>query len=268
MSHSPRQNRTPLRLGRFRTALTCGGLALSALLPTSATAQTVELMRPLPLPAMGRSLVGNGDSTALVQNPANLAFLPGYELRWTGAFLNEDAEASSQGHAVAAAFPLWKGAATGFRFDMINPTNRASDLLLGESFNYQWFTWGLGMGSETASLGITYQHSYSDAPAVHDFSSWTAGINLRPSDYLGLGGVIRNFNNAESDAGLTLGRSYDLGASIRPMGTDDLEIALENSYVDEQGGYWVPRAVLDVAVPTLGRIRGDFAWIDPIEDPR
>src|SRR5690606_37408814 len=68
-----------------------------------ALAQELPL-RPTPLPAYGRSVAGTEDSSALVQNPANIAFLPGSELRWTGAFLDESAEVLHQGQAVGFAF--------------------------------------------------------------------------------------------------------------------------------------------------------------------
>lgn len=223
-----------------------------------------HLNRTTPLPAFGRSVVGNADSTAIVQNPANLAFLPGVELRWTGAFLDEDAPAATQGHAIALALPLgFLPIATGIRLDMVNPTSTTSTETLGRSYNYQWLTWAMALGSETASLGFAYQASYSDSSDYHSFGSWNLGINLRPSDYFGVGGVIYNINTPKSQGGLTINPTYEAALAVRPVGTDALEVGLETQFVDESGGYWVPRAVLDVAIPSLGRIRGDVSWIDP-----
>lgn len=238
------------------------GISTFAFAP-SALAQG-HLERPTPLPAFGRTMVGNPDSTALVQNPANLAFLPGPELRWTGAFLDEDATSSSQGHAIAVALPFgFAPLATGLRFDMIHPTDQVSDDTLGRAYNYQWLTWGLAVGSQTASFGFAYQASFSDSSQYHHMGSWTLGVNLRPADYFGLGGVIYNINSPESDTGLVLRPTYEMGLALRPLGTDMVELGLEGAFVDESGGYWVPRAALDVAIPTLGRLRGDFSWVDP-----
>ncbi len=256
----------PRQKNRLRLYTASAFLVSNVLVLGRADAQTYS-ERPLPLPAFGRTTVGNGDSTALVQNPANLAHLPGAELRWTGAFLDEDSAATSQGNAFAFAFPFgFMPLATGLRFDMINPTNAATADTFGNDYAYQWLTWGLAMGSRTASFGFSYQHSYSDSAAVHDFSSWTLGLNLRPSDYIGLGGVIRNINVPRSSRGNKLGVSYDMAIAVRPTGTEALEIGLENTYVHEQGGYWVPRGVVDVAIPQLGRIRTDVSWIDPFAD--
>lgn len=223
--------------------------------------------RLTPLPAFGRSLVGNADSTAMVQNPANLAFLPASEFRFVAAFADEDTPVSTQGSSVAFATPLgFLPISTGLRLDMLRPTERAAENMLGRAFDFQWLTWSLAWGSKAASFGFSYQTSYSDVAAYHGFGSWTLGINLRPSDYVGLAAVGRNLNEPESDAGVRLAPVYDGGIAIRPAGTDAVEVGLETSFVDEAAGYWVPRATLDVAIPTLGRIRGDVEWIDPTEN--
>lgn len=223
--------------------------------------------RLTPLPAFGRSLVGNADSTAMVQNPANLAFLPGSEFRFMSAFADEDTPLSTQGSSVAFATPLgFLPISTGLRFDMLRPTELAAENMLGRNFDYQWLTWSLAWGSKSASFGFSYQTSYSDVAAYHGFGSWTLGLNLRPSDYIGLAAVGRNLNEPESDAGLILAPAYEGGIAIRPTGTDAVEVGLEAAFIDEVDGYWVPRATLDVAIPTLGRIRGDVEWIDPTEN--
>lgn len=264
---------TSVPASRFRRPLgraSRGATLLLSLLALGATEQANAQNpseRPVPLPAYGRSLVGNDDSTALVQNPANLAFLPGSEVRWTGGFLKESATTPGQGHAIGFAFPFgFIPVATGLRFDMINPPSTASDDMFDRSVSYQWLTWGLAMGSDTAALGASFQQSYSDAIEAHGFGGWTIGLNLRPSDFMGLAGVVRYANTPESDGGQALGVSYDLGTAFRPTGTDALELGLEASFVDDAGGYWVPRGVVDIAIPTLGRLRTDFAWYDPVED--
>lgn len=261
-SHGTAQKHTSSRGRRLRRA----GALLVALAPLSTYAQNAT-ERPVPLPAYGRSLVGNDDSTAMVQNPANIAFLPGAELRWTGAFLNESASSPSQGHAIGLALPFgFIPVSTGVRFDMVNPTSTASDDMYGRSVNYQWLTWALAMGSETAAIGVSYQQSYSDAVQAHSFSGWTFGLNLRPSDYFGMAGVVRHANSPVSEGGDVLGVSYDIGTAVRPIGTDALEFGLETSFVDDSDGYWVPRGVVDIGIPTLGRIRSEVSWLDPLGD--
>ncbi|HEY1536378.1 MAG TPA: hypothetical protein VGF76_20300 [Polyangiaceae bacterium] len=51
-------------------------LAAAALLKASGAGAQFPSDQPTRLPALGRSAVSDDDSTALVVNPANLAFLP------------------------------------------------------------------------------------------------------------------------------------------------------------------------------------------------
>lgn len=225
------------------------------------------LQRPTPLPALGRSAVTNSDTTAIVQNPANLAFLPGAELRWTGAFLNEDAASAAQGHAFALGIPFgFIPMATGFRFDMIKPTAEAADDMYGRPINYQFFTWALAAGDETASVGFAYRHSYSDAVEAHAMNSWTLGLNARPSEYFGASAVVHDINTPTSAGGQTLGVSYEVATVFRPTGSDALDLGFEASFVDDPDSYWVPRGVVDVKLPGLGRLRSDISWVDPAGD--
>ncbi len=244
-------------------------MGLSVLLGAPSALAADPVQRPVPLPSIGRSVATNSDSTAIVQNPGNLVYLPGFELRWQGDFLDDQAQIPSQGNAVGMAFPIpFLPLATGLRYDMVDPPEQASLEMFGTSANYQWLTWALALGSETASIGFSLQRSYSDTVLAHGYSSWSAGASTRPSDYFALGAVAQNINGPTSDFGLRLGPSYDLAAAIRPLGTDFLEIGLEGKFIDEEGGYWVPRGVLDVGIPELGRLRGDFEWSDPSEDVR
>src|SRR6187549_1290981 len=114
------------------TLLAIAGLAGAS----SAQAPIVQQQR---LPELGRSIATADDSTALALNPANLGFLPGSELRWTGTFMPDDVLVPWRGHAFAMAVPLPFSLATGLRVDLVDPPNLGTDL----SSNYQWLTWGL-----------------------------------------------------------------------------------------------------------------------------
>jgi protease-4 len=247
------------------------GLGLLALFAATNVFAADPVQRPVPLPAIGRTAATNPDSTTIVQNPANLGVLPGAELRWTGEFLDDRALIPSQGNAVGLAFPIpYLPLATGLRYDMVNPPEAASRQMFLEqpNVNYQWLTWALALGTDSASLGMSLQRSYSNSALAHGFGSWSAGGTIRPSDYFAAAVVANNINGPTSDAGERLGPSYVLSGAIRPLGTDFLELGIEGQYIDEEGGYWVPRAVLDVGIPELGRIRGDFEVSDPSSEVR
>jgi len=128
------------RTGALLTLLVTAGL-----LTASRAQAQFPSDQPTRLPALGRSAVSDDDSTALVVNPANLAFLPREELRWTGMFLNENATASYQGHAFAFAFPIpFLSLSTGLRLDIVSPPRAFSNLAFGnDNARYEWLTWGL-----------------------------------------------------------------------------------------------------------------------------
>ncbi len=255
------------RLSRStRTALAalCGALPLC--LAHSAHAQFFPNGEPTRLPALGRSAVSDDDSTALVVNPANLAFLPREEFRWTGMFLNENATAPYQGHAFAFAFPIpFLSLSTGLRLDIVSPPSASSTALFGaDNGRYEWITWGVALHpSDAFGLGFSLQRSYSNQASAHGLESWSAGLTSRPSDYFGFAVVGQNLNAPTTAAGGFVDRSYNFAVAIRPARSRAVEVGLESAYVSHGDGYWVPRATLGVDVPQLGRLRGDFAYADP-----
>ncbi|MEZ4222628.1 MAG: signal peptide peptidase SppA [Polyangiaceae bacterium] len=240
-------------LGRLLTA----AALLTVALPTAA--QEI-VARPTRLPAFGRSVAGTDDSTALVQNPANLAFMPGAEFRWSSVYLDETNRVPWQGHALAFAFPIpFIPVATGMRVDMIDPPRAAAANIFGPS-NYQWLTWGLAVGSDTTALGLSVQRSYSDAPYVDQLSSFSLGYSTRPFNALGLSFVAHDVNGPTNGV-FGLERSYDLAAAFRPLGTRTVELGLEGKFVDKaRDTYWFPRATLGIDIGPLGRLRGDFSY--------
>ena len=243
-------------------------LAFGLLAARGASAQ-FPADQPTRLPALGRSAVSNDDSTALVVNPANIGFMPGAELRWTGMFQNEDSTATYQGHAFGFAFPIpFLSLATGLRLDLVAPPRAASQLLFGEdNARYQWLTWGLAFRPSNAfALGLSLQRSYSSQASAHDLASWSLGLTSRPNDYFGFAVVGHNLNAPTTDAGGYVDRSYNFAIALRPARSRALEIGLEAQYVDHRSDYWVPKATLGIDVPELGRLRGDFSYADPGDD--
>jgi protease-4 len=242
-------------------------LLLSAeLLSAKSAAAQFPSDQPTRLPALGRSAVSDDDSTALVVNPANLAFLPGPELRWTGMFLNESSTASYQGHAFALAVPIpFLALSTGLRLDLVAPPRAFSEAAFNDdNARYEWLTWGLAFKPSPAfGAGFSLQRSYSNQAAAHDLAAWSVGFTSRPCDYFGFAVVGHNLNGPTTEQGGFIDRSYNFAVAIRPARSRAVEVGLESQYVDHGHGYWVPRATLGVDVPELGRLRGDFEYSDP-----
>jgi protease-4 len=224
--------------------------------------------RPTPLPAFGRSVVTGDDSTAIVQNPANLAFMPGGEFRFQSVYLDDRALVPYQGHALSFAAPIHAlNLATGLRLDLVDPPADGVNPRYGRRSNYQWLNFGLALRTSDASaLGFSYQHAYSENSDIHGMSSWSLGYSVRPANAVGIAFVGHDLNAPASESGNVLARSYDLGIALRPLGDRGLEIGLEAKFIDRVAAYWIPRATLGVDIPSLGRLRGEFSLSDPTEE--
>lgn len=230
-------------------------LASAGLAGASAAQEALVLQQRLP--ELGRSVASTDDSTALVLNPANLAFLPGSELRWTGTFMPEDVAVPWRGHAFALAFPLPFSLSAGVRLDLVDPPD-----LDGPSSDYQWLTWGLALRSSRAfALGATLEHSFSRHEFGDDLTSFSLGASFRWVDELGISLVAQHIG-APRNTVATMGTTYTAAAAIRPLGTRALELGLESKYVGEQE-FWVPRATLGVDLPYVGRARAELQLSDP-----
>jgi len=248
------------------TAVTALGLIFAAysLCPKSAGAQ-FPTNEPIRQPVFGKSPVTNDDSSALVQNPANLAFLPASELRWSSVYLNEGARVPWQGHALAFALPIpFLNASTGMRVDLLSPPSGGPGPLFKSDGLYQWVTWGLALkASDSFAFGMSLQRSYSDMAQAHGLFGWSLALTSRPSDYFGLSFVASDINAPKNSAGGSIDRTYDIGLAVRPLRSRALEVGLEGKIIDAPKASWSPSATLGVDIPELGRLRGGVSFIDP-----
>jgi protease-4 len=240
-------------------------LALAVALASATSFAQAPLVQQQRLPELGRSVAGSDDSTALVLNPANLAFLPASELRWTGTFLREDAAVPWQGHAFALAFPLPFSLATGVRLDFVDPPNRSGvSAGLTEDANYTWLSWGLALrAGRGTSFGASLQRTFADGEIGQDLSSYSLGASFRWIDELGVSLVAQDINSPSNDVG-ELGASYTAAFAVRPTGSREIELGLEARFLDD-ADVWVPRATLGVDIPYVGRLRGEFQISDPTD---
>lgn len=242
----------------------CGCLAV--VLTSAAGAQT-SLVRPQRLPELGRSVASTDDSTALVLNPANLAFAPAGELRWTGTFAEDRVRAPWRGHAVSLGLRLPFALSTGLRLDLVDSPAASPEAEPGPDAAYQWLTWGLALrSSRSVSFGLSLERSFSRGAFGDELSSVSFGSSLRPIDQLGLSLVAQNVNAPDNASGV-LGASFTGALAFRPFGTRSLELGLEATFVNEED-VWVPRATLGVDIPHVGRLRGEFHVVDPGADQR
>jgi protease-4 len=210
----------------------------------------------------GRSAVAEDSAEALVLNPANLAYMPGPELRWTGVRC-PDTRRVACGHAIDLATPVIWGISTGLRVDYVTPPGGPQGA--GFPYNgvdYTWLTWGLGYNiSPGLAIGASIQGTYSSNPYTSGLFGISAGVSYRPNTHFGFAVVAHDFNGPSvqplppSNVPV-LDRTFVAGLAFRPTGTRALELDIEGKYFDvlDQAR---PRAVLAIGVPGVGRIRGD-----------
>lgn len=229
-------------------------LAVGVLLGEPAVAQRAER-----LPEFGKSIVSLDDSTALSKNPANLGYLVGPELRWHGLYLDDAQTVPWEGHSFS--FATWVPfvrLATGLQLDLVAPPN-GSPLP-----RYQWLTWGLAFrGDRNTTFGASLQSAFSDDPFIDTLTSFSLGYTSRPFNGVGFGFVAHDINAPNGRPTATLGRSYDIGLSVRPLGTRDIDLGLEGKYLEEED-VWVPRATLGLDA-VVARVSGEFSMTDPFD---
>lgn len=238
------------------------------------------------LPVPGRSLAGNDQASAIESNPANLAFLPAAELRWTWIRTGQGSPSPLRGHAFDLGLPLPFRLATGLRLDYVLPPSGAPFPFNApgasgmEQQDYRWLTWALAFrGSDAFSLGFSLQHASSSQPQLDGLTSFSLAGSFRPSPYFGLSLVGRDLNSPSTEAGAHLERSVDAGFVARPTGRRDVEVGFEvrhyRDWTQKPGnpgmlvrGQWVPRATVGVDLPYVGRLRGDVSASDPTTEGR
>src|SRR5580692_7152969 len=116
--------------------------------------------------APGRSVASEDTTESVVLNPANLAWLPAPELRWTWIDCPNDAQKVGCGHAWEAGTPIGFGFSTALRLDLVQPpwggplTEGVPSPYRGSE--YFWVTWGLSTKlGDRASFGVSLERSYS-----------------------------------------------------------------------------------------------------------
>ncbi|MGA2447846.1 MAG: signal peptide peptidase SppA [Polyangiaceae bacterium] len=258
----------------MRTASKCVGRILTATLLIAFPSGS--LADPYPVSAEhvdgpARSIASDDTSQAIVDNPANLSWLPGPELRWTFVHCPDDAVKVGCGHAwqVAAPLPFHVGAA--LRFDLVQPPWGGPDNVgVGypyRGYDFDWLTFALSVPlGERAAFGMSIERAYSSNSAIDGLFGVSAALSWRPDSHLALAAVARDFNRPSTtlvgppfeDNVPVLDARYALGLAVRPTGRRDIELGLELQYWQGVNLY-TPRGTLGVDVPGVGRI---FAGVE------
>ncbi len=215
----------------------------------------------------GRGTASDDSSEAIVVNPANLAWLPAPEARWTWVRCDPDIVKVGCGHAWEAAAPLLFGFSTGLRVDLVQPSWGAPGVGVGfpfRGFDFAWVTWALATQlGEHASFGVSLEHSYSQNSYVDGLFGISAALSWRPNTHFGFAAVARDFNRPSptlvpspgADDLPVLDGRYSLAMAFRPTGRRDVDVNLELEYW-QGSDQWTPRATMGIDIPALGRVMG------------
>ena len=211
----------------------------------------------------GRSAASDDSSDSIALNPANLGFLPAYEVRYAGVRCTGTQKVGC-GHALAVAAPIALGVSTGLRADYVVPPVGAGAAYGG--IDYTWLTWAVAYSpSPSWSLGASIQRALSTNPLVDGLATASVGLSFRPDPHVALSLLARDFTRptlAPLPGGEPLlDRSYVFAAALRPTGRRAFELGLDLRYLEgstqDGSGQFIPRASVGVDVPGVGRARGD-----------
>ena len=210
----------------------------------------------------GRSVAGDDSAEAIAQNPANLAYLPGVEGRWTGVRCT-DTKKVGCGHSFDIALPLLLGISSGLRLDYVIPPGGSDGVGFPyNGYDYAWLSWALGYKiSEKWAVGASLQRSYSTNAYLDGLFGITVSATLRPNTHFGFSLVAHDFNGPSTrhlppNGYPVLDRSFVAAMAFRPLGTRALELGVEVKYLDGTDQF-LPRTTLGIDIPGVGRARGD-----------
>jgi protease IV len=237
---------------RLRRALALSALSTLLGVASSATAAAPPPRASDPVPDPGRSLASSDDTTAIAGNPANLAFLPAPELRWSMAWTGSASPQPNRGMAFGFGLPIGPFA-TGLRLDWFSPPDGAPTPF---DVNYHWLRWGIAVGNPMASFGTTLGWGFSRSPLLDGYLSLTSGITSRLLPWLSASFVVRDWNAPISTAGLPIERSWQWGLALRPFGTRAIEAGADLALY-EASKTVSAHGMLSLNVPRVGRLRGD-----------
>jgi hypothetical protein len=209
-----------------------GILATAAAAATASTAHAQGVDRHyveeptdgIALPTAPRA--GEHDARVVALNPGGLPLVRGSEYALALSLEDPDV-ATSAGQGFGAYYARSGGGGLlpryglGLGLEWLRPSRSQLEPDPGEPFR---FTLGLGIPiGRAAGFGASWHHFSGGAAAGAD--TFDLGFSSRWGNGLAIGAALRDINSG-TIAGVPVQRRYELEASVRPLGTDRLEVAL------------------------------------------
>lgn len=182
-------------------------------------------------------LAGEMDARAVVANPGGLPLLRGAELA-LGMDFEDDDVASSAGPGVG----LYAGGGFGggwlprlgwgLGMEWLRPPRAQLRPDPGSPFR-STLALAIGLGQAPAAIGVSWHH-FHDEGSLGGVDTFDAGITWRANNWLALGATVHDLDTLPI-AGAPVERRYSAEAVIRPLGTEQLEVALGGAIGEIRG---------------------------------
>ncbi len=213
-------------------------------------------------------LAGELDARTVTENPGGLVFLHGLE-----ASLVADFEDASVATSDGPGFGAFAGYAFGGRYfrrlgiglgaEWLRPPR--TDLVPDPGTPFRFTTTGAAMLPWDIGLGLAWHH-FIGGGATSGINAFDLGIARRFGNYLALGAALRDIATRDI-GGSPVQRRYELEASLRPLESDVLEVAIGGRVGETRGDVdgWVrasARAARGVYVHAQVETRQLYAYVD------
>ena len=248
-------------VGTWRLVRICCWLWLLSLAPSVGSA--------LPLPAKGvrllwGSVADHDRPTALLQNPAGLAYQPawgfhllhsGLRLPWSQIDANTpNPTLTGDGLALHLSLKLFDFLGTGIGLQYVYPS--PPDNLREQLPAHLRLTLGNALRfGKGASLGFNVHFFLGSVPELQALVAFDVGLILRPWNFLSMGVHIRDLY-ATLYGQAVVPRKWEIGLAIRPLLNDRLTISADMQLQERVGGVRVDSRYRIELEPIAGLVVG------------
>jgi protease-4 len=175
------------------------------------------------------SITETVDATSISFNPANLSLLDSWNLMYVGAYVQDQEHLTGHGHGFFFGFPVGP-VGIGLAIEGLSPPDAIQEWQ-GMDSRARFSLAAAVHLNRAIALGIVYRTFWGyDMGNIHTFD---LGLSIHPVNYLAVAFTISDVNAPQityySDERAM--RKFNVGLTIRPLGTDRLSLGGEFAYL-------------------------------------